>query len=106
MTTEDLKKLDTHLIAYANDIAKEHFLEAPREDWLSHTLIHAILENNEYDPEKIKKSMDEEMVDMNDKLLPHYRDLKQVLFTPYEDLPLFINVYFNAIAKWRLINSI
>jgi hypothetical protein len=38
-------------------------------------------------------------------LRKHYIELHKALFFPLDDIPLFINDYFNVVAKWRLKNA-
>lgn len=87
----------------------------PNEEEATHGLsikfMHIVIELNDYDPQKIKEHFDDkirklEIKGKKSELLEPLKELQKALFDPLEDIPLFVNTFFNQIVQWRLKNAI
>jgi hypothetical protein len=70
-------------------------------------LVIAVIDVNDSDPEKIRKSMDENISEFSkdSALKKHYVEMKEAFFCDLDEIPLFVNTFFDMVVKWRLENA-
>jgi hypothetical protein len=113
MTRNDFIDLDKYILEQMG--VKEFNLFPEEEDheykniYHMHHLVHAILVANDYDPERIHvrmKSAGKRMAEQKNAIEKAYKELHEALFCPLDDIPLYVNTFFNMVVQWRLKRAI